>query len=226
VVAYELEVIKLPFVGPIEIQFAQSASTRGWLGGDETIVPQPAPSESPSPEQPEQKEESIWTQSNFVRGRFFKDLLKSTYSGTGIVTAKGTQSPYAYDENTNTFYHCVSINTFSASYNPNGNFDEAEAGKTAVRAMNTCLKKIDGKEQLTMEDDSVKNIDQSRPKHVECLVIIPEDASPEAEAALRQILNNRAQEHNASGSGETVSYRLARGGGNAKPAETPAQEAA
>ncbi|MDR2670872.1 MAG: hypothetical protein LBC26_04035 [Oscillospiraceae bacterium] len=227
VVAYELEVISLPFVGPIKIQFAQSASTRGWLGGDETIVPAPAPAESPPPNE---EGYSVWNLGNLDRGLFFKDMLKKTHAGTGIVTAQGTQTPYAYDKNTNTFYHCISFNAFASSYNNASGFKaDFSAGKINGKLLEK-LEKIKNTNELPMEDGGKVTIDQSRPKHVECLVIIPEDTPPEVESALLQALNTQAQADNSKTDGVTVSFRIARGGGNAKPAEapaeTPAEEAA
>ncbi|MDR1157013.1 MAG: hypothetical protein LBK75_01715 [Oscillospiraceae bacterium] len=225
VIAYELEVIKLPFVGPVKLQFVQSASTRGWLGGDETIVPAPAPA---SPPPSGSSEDSIWKLGNIDRGMFFKNMLKETHAGTGIVTAQGIQTPYAYDENTNTFYHCISINVFSNSYNNASGFRAAySAGQINGRFLDK-LEKIENTTEIPMEGGGKVTVDQGRHKNVECLVIIPEDAPPEVETALLRELNAKANVYNSSADadGVTVSYRIARGGGNAKPDETPAEEAA
>ncbi|MDR0671669.1 MAG: hypothetical protein LBF64_05080, partial [Oscillospiraceae bacterium] len=171
-----------------------------------------------------------WKLGSIDRGALFKDMIKKTYEGPGVVTAQGTQTPYAYDENTNTFYHCVSINTFSDTYNRAGGFNAAPAGNTAKQGLDRGLEKINGAAQFAMEGGAVKTIDQSRHKNVECLVVIPEDAPPEVETALLQNLTAKAQNYNSGAGGVTISYRIARGGGNAKPdetpAETPAQDAA
>lgn len=221
IVVYEVKFISLPFLGDFHITFAQSASTKGWLGGDETKVPPPEKEEVVENTPVTNTTPSIWGANNLVRGTYFRETLKNNNANSGIVSGD-VNTMYGYYSDTNTFYKCASIDTFSASYNNDKGFAENIASNTAKKAMGKTLEKVSELSEVKI-DDTTYTIDPEKPKYIECLVIIPENASAEVEKELQDYLNTYATKQNVILAKDNVitSYRLVRAGGDSplKPQE-------
>lgn len=199
-----------PVLQGLEVTFAQSASTQGWLGGDEMKAPQPQTSKEP---EVVTEDTPIWSiSSNIERGKRFKEILKETYAQADIVS--DTSQFYGYHADTNTYYSCVSINTFMSSYNTEKGFNATNAANTAQTSINKTLNYVQDIKEVKVGDTTYP-VDPSRQKNVECLVIIPEDASSEVVAALQAKLDAKAKKYNESNSGVQISYRIVKAGGNA-----------
>ncbi|WP_297288822.1 TadE/TadG family type IV pilus assembly protein [uncultured Flavonifractor sp.] len=225
VVTYEVKIFPGLYDG-LTATFAQSASTRAWLGGDANVKkfePLPQESESPSPEpsgtpepSPSPERTNIWDETNnLVKGAAMKELVRSEYEGVGFVSEE--TGIYGYHATNNTFYNCTAMDVFSASYQK----DSGIKSRIKESASKT-REKVTRMDSLSTDDGATHTIDPNQPAGVELLVVIPENAADRKEH-IQEIANKAAQELNSSqAEGErtvTVSIRVVTGGGNSSKGE-------
>ena len=124
---------------------------------------------------------SIWKETNFVRGKYFLEQIRSANSGQEVATGAGID---LYDASTGHYVEAVSMNLFGSSYASNVG-DTSLAGdyvpKTEAvmeqltdyaKKMNQDLSKLDG--ELEMADGSTVKAVEPREKTL--VVVVPVEA--------------------------------------------------
>lgn len=218
VVTYKVQVFPGVLDG-IEATFAQSASTRAWLGGDARIekdftpLESKAPAESPAPS----PKPSLWEMDNAQKGAAMKELLRREYEGVGFVS--GDTGIYGYSSQNNIFYNCTAMDVFSDSYQQ----DSAVKGRIKQAAQNTAEKAL-AMTEVSTDDGTAHTVDGTRPVTVELLVVIPENVTQERKEAVQAQAVEAAKALNQSyeedgGRQVSVSIRVVTGGGDSPKGE-------
>lgn len=153
------------FLSRIRFPVFLHSSTTAWHYGD-------------GEEQATSKEEdSLWKLNVFDRGQRFKEIMQEQVEDAEILT--NTRGLIAFSAQENTYYQCVSINTFSPGYNEHGFSPEVASEHT--------LRKVD----VTMEAVRVRAQNTDRSKKIEYLVIVPENCSNSTVALLQKYLDSK-----------------------------------
>ncbi len=177
--------VSVPFLPLLNFGLTQHASTGAWLEGD-------CHRGEGGDDSNEESDESIWSMTVFDRGIRFKEIMQEYYSGLGWLTDQ--RGVIAYDSSTNTYYNCVSINTFSVGYN-SGGFNPSKAAKHTLEKLDITKKSV---EKLSALDGGQAAI--------EYVVILPEDAPHNVVSELQNYFDSVE---------EQVVFTLVQKGGNA-----------
>lgn len=193
--------IRIPLLGGISLSVTQNAITRAWLGGDRTVAGNSFGS-SDDNELEDKGLNSIWRMSAFDRGLLFKEIFSNQYPPSNSIS--DMRGVIGYNPAENRYYNCVSINTFSESYNRNG-FQAATACEHTVRKLRITISEVQGR----LSDDEQAVISYT--------VIIPEDANDTVSREIEHYLIRRIDEFNAQNTSLDIYFKIVRAGGNAEP---------
>ena len=191
--------VKIPFLAGLSLPVTQRAVTGAWLGGDRTI----GTGEGEYTLEDYYNgncTESIWKLPAFDRGKLFKEVYTREYRDLGVV--EGMRSVIGYDPSTGTYHNCVSINTFSESYNDDG-FQAAKACEHSIRKLRLTISELGDR------------LDEGERAYVSYTVIIPEDASDEVHDSIDRYLTKKIGEFQGKYPFVEISFRIVRSGGNA-----------
>ena len=192
--------IRIPFLPGMTIPFVQRAVTGAWLGGDMTAGADGS-SYSIDDYYNGGGIGSIWKLSAFDRGKVFREEFSKNYPNSDAI--EGMHGVIGYDPAANTYYNCVSINTFSESYNDEG-FQAAKACEHTVRRL-----------KLTVSELAERLHEGSR-AFVEYTVFIPEDASGEVRDEICRYLAAKGEQLQERYPIVDITFRIERAGGNAR----------
>ena len=222
VVTYQVKVFP-DIYDDMTVTFAQSASTRAWLGGDAKLTHiEPLPESSSQPETPEpspttsaEPEKNIWEiENNLEKGAAMKELIQSEYEGVGFVT--DNSKLYGYQESGNVFYNCTAMDVYAKSYS------SASAINSSIktRAKNT-VRAVLSTTEVSMDNGTVHTVDPAAPASVELLVVIPENAA-DRQAEIQEMANKAAQSLNTTYQEQNITdnIRVVTGGGDSPKASS------
>jgi hypothetical protein len=191
--------VKVPFLPVLSVSILQYSQTGAWLGGDETVSG-PGGFAGHSVDREIMPGTSIWKLPAFKRGLVFReDFLRSRPASPDPGDMRGV---IAYDAGSDTYYNCVSINTFSESYNTEG-FNEAAACEHALR-----------KVKLTAGEVAGRAGTGAMPV-IEYTVFIPEDAPDAVADAVRSYLEDKAAMIANDHAPVSLVIKIVKAGGNA-----------
>jgi len=191
--------VKIPFLGGLRITVLQNSRTGAWLGGDESrynLIDGTSGGNNPE----NTTEASLWKMPAFERGLRFREAFSSSQSFLSEV--EGMRGVIGYDAASDTYYNCVSINTFSESYN-SGGFNEAAACEHTLRKI-----------KITVSEVSARSEEGAR-SNIEYTVFIPEDASDAVAAEIRKYLEEKSVPIEEDYPSVNLIFRIVKAGGKA-----------
>lgn len=191
--------IRIPFVRGVSLPVVQRAVTGSWLGGDRTVITGNG-SFSLEDYYNGSYSNSIWRLSAFDRGRLFREVFSQKYSSFDAID--GMHGVIGYDPISNTYLNCVSINTFSESYNSDG-FQAAKACEHTIRKLKLTISEV------------MDRLHEGDRASVAYTVIIPEDARDEVYNGIYQYLAIKGGEFHSRYPSVDISFEIVKAGGNA-----------
>jgi len=195
--------VKIPFFGGISVTVLQRSETGAWLGGDESKYNLfDAANNSDSSDNISGT--SIWKMSAFERGLWFRETFSDFHPSSSDI--EGMRGVICYDATARTYYNCVSINTFSESYNSGGitgGFNEAAACEHTLRKV-----KVTAAEVSRHTADGISS-------NVEYTVYIPEDATDAVTARIREYLEGKSVSIEKEYPSVNLVFRIEKAGGKA-----------
>lgn len=195
--------VRIPFFGGVSVTVLQRSETGAWLGGDESKY-NLFDAANNGGKSGNISGTSIWKMTAFERGLRFKEIFSNSHPSSSDV--EGMRGVICYDAAARTYYNCVSINTFSESYNSGGNtggFNEAAACEHTLRKV-----KVTAAEVFEHSEEGISS-------SIEYTVFIPEDAADAVAARIREYLEGKSASIEKEYPSVNLVFRIEKAGGKA-----------